>query len=204
MYVIYSHHCPKCKTEDAFQFHRKHHKENTPYNWVCATCGAHCTLEFYYGGSEIKNCSITDITPRSVTLIELRADTPIFLVCNSLTTLPVDLEKVRWFYEEHTCPSNTLRSTIEVVAEGKVDQHGICEFVDHVVLAGTSPSEKDKAVQVLTDIAVARTAKVPPKVPYLDYFKIANFAAEHQLGYNYVCRMVRGFFRDTPLQENPT
>lgn len=62
-------------------------------------------------------------------------DGPIFFVVEGLskwpTPMPELIEQTRYFYEEHTCPTNFIR--IPMIAQGgDHDPHGVFEFVDVV------------------------------------------------------------------------
>lgn len=62
------------------------------------------------------------------------ADGPIFFVVEGLSHWgPLDemLSSERYFYEEHTCPTNFIRIPL-IVENGDMDPHGVFEFVDAV------------------------------------------------------------------------
>lgn len=72
------------------------------------------------------------------TLVLLRIETkdaPIYFVVEGLSEWPKALdemrESARYFYEEHTCPTNFIRIPLIAYA-GNTDPHGLFAFVDAV------------------------------------------------------------------------
>ena len=62
-------------------------------------------------------------------------EAPIFFVVEGLSTWPSTreelLEHERYFYEEHTCPTNFIRIPM-IATGGDCDPHGVFDFVDAV------------------------------------------------------------------------
>ncbi len=60
---------------------------------------------------------------------------PVYFVVEGLSSWPEEIsamcESARYFYEEHTCPTNFIRIPLISLA-GDTDPHGVFEFVDAV------------------------------------------------------------------------
>jgi hypothetical protein len=76
---------------------------------------------------------------RVLSLLKLEtADGPIFFVIDGrhLESAPDEAQgDNRYFYEEHSCPTNWLRNCVMVVKDGDCDPHGFLEFVRSVDVA---------------------------------------------------------------------
>lgn len=88
-------------------------------------------------------------------------DGPIYFVVEGLstwpTTLPELLEQARYFYEEHTCPTNFIR--VPMISEaGDHDPHGVFEFVDAVWMM--DEYNEDGADEYLVEVFPQLAAKV--------------------------------------------
>jgi hypothetical protein len=82
------------------------------------------------------------------TLVLLKIDTkeePVYFVIEGLAEWPMtaaDLcDKERFFYEEHTCPTNFIRIPM-ICQGGDTDPHGVFEFVDAVWMMDEYDSEE--------------------------------------------------------------
>jgi hypothetical protein len=60
---------------------------------------------------------------------------PIYFVVEGLSEWPLSLDEMnqhqKYFYEQHTCPTNFIRIPL-IAVDGDVDPHGIFEFVEAV------------------------------------------------------------------------
>lgn len=129
--VKYTFSCHECKE---FEFNVTHlYKKNTLQSfgtWYCDNCGqGHygtingMTLDINLSG-EIKK----DI------IVLLKKDNEYYLVkgmeFGNRSKDKID-ESGKYFYEEHTCPTNIMRKIIEIVSDGEEDEHGIFEYIGH-------------------------------------------------------------------------
>ena len=58
-------------------------------------------------------------------------------------------ESERYFFEEHSCPTNWLRDCVTVIEDGDPDPHGFMEFVRSVPIALDFDEDNDDAVREL-------------------------------------------------------
>lgn len=109
---------------------------NQSANWTCNDC----RKSFY-----IKRLSETDFETYS---IAGKKDTPVVITLESVTEPKITLKLNTWkysysqndtkeeydhhsryFYDEHTCPTNWVHEIIEIIFEGDHDPHGVFRFV---------------------------------------------------------------------------
>jgi len=106
--------------------------------WSCQEC---------HNEANIKRVSESDfeVTPNG------RKETPVVVTLQSITEPKITLKLNAWkyahsqgdsqedyesnqryFYDEHTCPTNWTREIVEIIFEGDHDPHGVFEFVSVV------------------------------------------------------------------------
>src|SRR6266481_2059156 len=103
--------------------------------WACQNC---------HNGASIKRINDSDFEVIS----NGRKDTPVMVTLQSVTEPRITLklntwkywhsqadsledyrEHERYFYDEHTCPTNWTRNIVEIIFKGDRDPHGVFEFV---------------------------------------------------------------------------
>ncbi len=107
------------------------------------------------------------------TLVLLRIDGkigPIYFVVEGLNTWPETLDEMighaRYFYEEHTCPTNFIGVPLISIA-GDHDPHGLFKFVDAVWMmdeykAAAYGSEEEYLLRIFPQIAQEKTIDLKP------------------------------------------
>ncbi len=123
-------HCPGCGKQE---FAVSHLPVGTKTAWYCDECGVKFHLHIL---SETEVATFLDDSERKEkTLVTLRSETPVTLVVEGMRFVrdgqPENgTEHDRYFYDEHTCPTNYLPRTLKVVDEtGSDDPHGIFRYV---------------------------------------------------------------------------
>jgi hypothetical protein len=110
-------------------------KIGQPTTWTCSQC---------HTQTHIVRLTETDFQ----TLAADRKDTPVTVTLRSVTEPPITVKVNAWkyacsqglsqeeyesderyFYNEHTCPTNWLRDIEQIEFEGDTDPHGVFEFV---------------------------------------------------------------------------
>jgi hypothetical protein len=106
-----------------------------PTTWTCQECReqAHVVRinehDFQVVPTSKKETPIT-VTLRSVTVPPITVKVNTWKYAHS-QGLPQEefVENERYFYNEHTCPTNWLRDIEQIEFEGDRDPHGVFEFV---------------------------------------------------------------------------
>lgn len=106
--------------------------------WHCDDCGQGWRITY-------DATSLVDVSPAGdckrthwVTLELPPQSSPVrFRVRGVRFTESIDVESERYFYEEHTCPTNWLRNVDRVEIDGEEDPHGlwVLREIDGVVVA---------------------------------------------------------------------
>jgi hypothetical protein len=122
-------------------------KDNVPSTkagpWHCDVCRKGWFLTLQFDGALALELCKTEYTTAWVTL-EIPANNPHpirFRVRHKYVEVnkPFDeaIEHHRYFYEEHTCPTNWLQDVVEVEVDGDCDPHGLARYVSsqHVLAA---------------------------------------------------------------------
>ena len=112
--------------------------------WFCKQCGVGWWIEINKGpGMTVK---LKDSGRRSAkTLVIMKLDPkdmdghPLYLMTEGIAFEPkegeggepvIDPDRDEYFYNEHTCPTNWLRSVREIAIEGDHDPHGLFRYVE--------------------------------------------------------------------------
>ncbi len=127
-------HCPKCGKGD----HRVDHLAvGTETSWYCDEVG--CGQRFH-----LKRIGTTDfeVWPlyayKKTVLVTLEAEGPLTLLVKGMVfsedngrmeSEEEHFERERFYYEEHTCPSNVMGSVVEVRSGNDHDPHGCFRLV---------------------------------------------------------------------------
>ena len=122
--------CPSCGADAGIVDHLLGMTIQT--SWYCDACGQRYHLDFVNGGVEITVALGRKIT--TVNLLVLRPQNkPVYFVVEGMRfeegrdNESVE-ERARYFYEEHSCPTNWLQPNV-VYFDGDSDPHGLIEFV---------------------------------------------------------------------------
>jgi ribosomal protein L37AE/L43A len=119
--------CPACgKSEHAVS----HLPPETKTAWYCHDCGA--KFKVYVISHNFVDCEVVAGEKMEKRLVTLRSLEPVTLLVEGMVLLPDDGEEesLRYFYDEHTCPTNFMGQIVEIVdANGDKDPHGIFAFV---------------------------------------------------------------------------
>jgi len=114
-----------------------HLKIGQTVTWFCAKCGAELNL---------MRVSETDVNIDATG----RKKMPITVILRSQTVPPIEVKLNTWkypflyednedfidhqkyFYEEHTCPTNWTSEIVEITFDGDNDPHGLFEFISAI------------------------------------------------------------------------
>ncbi len=104
--------------------------------WFCHKCGKSWGIKLVGGNVKIteKDMVVSD------TLVVLKLDPknmkkPLYLITegmvfNEKIEKTCELEQHKFYYEEHTCPTNWLKNIREICMDGEHDPHGLFEYVE--------------------------------------------------------------------------
>lgn len=127
--------CPLCSDHE---FRIDHLAIGQPAYWSCDSCGEE--IQFIREGLTEFRVAPTGKKRKAPITVTLRSDTvpPIEVKVNTWKYPPLYgeewtqeefLDHERFFFEEHTCPTNWLRDVEEITFEGDHDPHGLFKFV---------------------------------------------------------------------------
>ena len=154
MKTIFEHQCAACG-EYSFKYHPDSHRGSTSFRWVCDECRAEMSLVFSDGGQSVEQTPTGRRCERTVALLAMR-NNPRFMLIRKGLAWDGDLSSKQFFYEEHTCPSNLLKSE-EIIADGEVDPHGIFELVEEVIITGPNARDEDEVIESFKAFAAEKT-----------------------------------------------
>ncbi len=102
--------------------------------WYCDKCGGgYCGNA---NGTTTEVRMVADTFKKTLDLLVLNPhDKPIYFVMKGRHYQPktdIDNEKKRFFYEQHSCPTNWIINTILISVDGDTDPHGFMKFVRSV------------------------------------------------------------------------
>jgi len=104
-------------------------------NWSCNECQENVDIErvsetdFRTISTGKKNTPVT-VTLQSVTEPKIILKLNAWKYAHSQGMTSEDYEShQRYFYDEHTCPTNWTRDIVEIIFKGDHDPHGVFEFV---------------------------------------------------------------------------
>jgi len=117
--------CPGCGKGE---YGVSHLPLGTKTSWYCDECGVLFTLQVI-SPDEID----TEVTSKrqEKRLITLKSEGPVTLLVEGLAFIPGDSEEhQRYYYDEHTCPTNYMPNVVQVIDEaGDRDPHGVFRFI---------------------------------------------------------------------------
>jgi|SRR6185437_4520994 len=120
--------CPHCnKSKNSVGHLFSENKEISFGPWYCAECG-----NAFRGVVKGKDVFLEKMSERKDSaIVFLRSGNILLAVKGMYFNGELDVDNSRYFYEEHTCPTNYLKD-VEMVIDlknGDTDPHGIFEFV---------------------------------------------------------------------------
>lgn len=142
--------CPACgaRTDQAID-HLKAGQSFGP--WFCGACGAG-----YVGTAMGAYTTLTLHAEREYQTLDLLAlqpsPKPLYvvlrgvIVTKALASPDEEGDSKRFYYEEHSCPTNWLRHPEMVALGGDTDPHGVLRFLRYVPIDGfpaRDPNEQD-------------------------------------------------------------
>jgi len=148
MQTIYSHECKECG-HNTFDYYEDLHHCNTEYRWVCNNCGVQMKLKFSNDGKTLDQEPTGKRCERTKVLLKV-PDIPLAFIVDGVTWG----EGSKYFYEEHTCPSNVMRSCDEVIYKGDEDPHGMLELIEEILITGPSKRNEDEVCEELMTKAI--------------------------------------------------
>lgn len=146
--------CPACEKDAGAIDHLLGQTLST--RWYCPSCGQSYSLTFSADGA----VEIALAVGRKVTTVDVLVlnpqEKPVYFVVEGMRFEgeghdDSDNEHKRFFYEEHSCPTNWLKPTM-LYFDGDDDPHGLIKFLatrddsDFPEDAAYGPNERDRAV----------------------------------------------------------
>jgi hypothetical protein len=127
--------CPSCCMCSSFRVDHLPVSQTITYVWTCNECHQRVSIkrvsenDFEALAMGVKETPVT-VTLRSITTppITLKLNTWKYAHSQGLSQEEYESDK-RYFYNEHTCPTNWIREVEEIEFEGDRDPHGVFEFV---------------------------------------------------------------------------
>ncbi len=128
--------CPSCTQGEFSVEHINAGQEFGP--WCCDKCGAYCKGKRAGAIFEMEICE--DLKREKITVtLQSKTQPPITLKLNTWQYMPGKdgppltperaWDNARYYFNEHTCPTNYMRDVAEIICEGDSDPHGVFEFV---------------------------------------------------------------------------
>jgi ribosomal protein L37AE/L43A len=132
--------CPWCGEESGGRVDHLYDRPNTSFGpWFCEKCSrafkgvAHAPGDVTITKDEKNTTSWT----RQMVLLKFDGkDGPVFFVMDHKRyhtgepkTEAEHQDSQRYFFEEHSCPTNWLRDCVAVIEDGDTDPHGFLDFV---------------------------------------------------------------------------
>jgi hypothetical protein len=144
---IYSHDfaiCPHCNGQTGSRIDHLYPGPTTAGPWACDICGHWFDVKI----NGPKNVELTPAKSKNEPVRDgyalLRFDGmegPVFFIMKcSRYRVESDEEQQssdRFFFEEHSCPTNWLRDCVEVISAGDIDPHGFLKFVRSIDVVNT-------------------------------------------------------------------
>jgi hypothetical protein len=113
--------------------------------WYCDDCGQGWRITYSRDGIDVTAAQPDGKKHPQWVILELppQSEPVRFKVRGQRFSSTIDEDRVRYFYEEHTCPTNWLRDVDEVSIGGSDDPHGLWRLVSvYDAEAVPSPSEE--------------------------------------------------------------
>jgi hypothetical protein len=155
MKTIYVHQCAECGS-DSWKFHMELHATAHPYQWVCDTCGTEMQLVFSDNGTAVSQVSTGRRCNRTLCLFTFANVERLCVIADGIRWDFNTDEDQRYYYEEHTCPTNLLRCE-EIFFNGEGDPHGILTLVKEIVVSGPNAVDRGEALEELSGMASEKT-----------------------------------------------
>lgn len=143
--------CPFCGDQSSFSITHLLEGDTTFGPWYCDECGQSIRGEVKSGSVEIEKHTAVKIDTLDLLCIPPR-DKPVYFVVAGSKISPRDnrdeeLGHTKFFYEEHTCPTNWLGEVLEVVDRGDRDPHGLFEYMGSIDREGASNDEAERLLK---------------------------------------------------------
>lgn len=143
-------HCGHSKTSVDHLFNEDHLSGRSFGPWYCDECG------LSYSGKVVGNEVFVQKEPgrKDISTVFLKHGNVLLAVEGMYFDGDLNQEEARFFYNEHTCPTNFLKDVIEVydISDWSVDPHGIFEFVG--AIPQTEFNEPDDIKKLLYHISL--------------------------------------------------
>lgn len=120
--------CPNCNEKEHLVEHILERKGSFG-PWYC-DCGVKISGSFVNGEIQVK--TEPDDREKCTSLLIYRYSDPLFLVVDDHIHNSKDedwLEKIKYYYHEHTCPTNILRNTETMYVGDNSDCHGAFQLL---------------------------------------------------------------------------
>jgi len=159
MRTLLYHDCQICGAEDQFSFDPEATSCDKTYLWVCGACGAQVRITCAAGGRVTHQEATGRHCHRTLALLVFRGEVTfafIYRGCAWSEHLKDGRPDSRYFYEEHTCPTN-LFPCEEIVVDGEMDPHGCFDLIEEHLISGPGARDKDEVLAELIEKAKAFT-----------------------------------------------
>ena len=147
--------CPFCGDQSSFSITHLLGEDTTFGPWFCDQCGHSIRGQVQSGSVEVTKH--TEVKTDTLDLLCIPPhDKPIYFAVDGFkTSSPKVLESAdevsehtRYYYEEHTCPTNWLGRVLEILADGEIDPHGLAEYKGSIAREGAE-DDNEAAMRLL-------------------------------------------------------
>lgn len=131
--------CPVCQEHEFTIEHLFGDLQGRECCWSCDQCSTR--FSFLVKDDVFTMEKIAPDHMRSLVLLQSLVDPKLHVVTKGFTRLADTGDKPpyeetadnkRYYYEEHTCPTNFMRGVERIIYDGDFDPHGIFKYVRHV------------------------------------------------------------------------
>ena len=124
--------CPECGKGNFSWGHLKPGQAFGP--WYCDECGVGITGKAEADGADVE-IRQGERRENRLALLELKSEEPVYVLIDASRVRGANETEEetnhhdRYFYDEHTCPTNWLDNVVEVFHGSEPDPHGLFRFV---------------------------------------------------------------------------
>ena len=122
--------CPECNKNEFYVEHIWN--DGKTYNWYCDNCGK--MINIVSKNDQVKVEFTGKVNPRALSFLTYKN---LGIIVEDLVIDPKTMyEDKRYFFEEHYCPSNYFRDTLEVIdlTVPYPDPHGIFKYEKTIII----------------------------------------------------------------------
>jgi len=99
--------------------------------WYCEDCG--CGFKVIANGVDSVAIKTDDKFVKTFDLLVLDPQLkPVYFVMSGKAYMDIDEDQRRYYYEEHSCPTNWIGDAEMIAIDGNTDPHGILRYIRSV------------------------------------------------------------------------